>query len=424
MAHGKTRDTGREPWEELYRNIRLPRLENTLVGFNMNLDRILPVTPGLLGSSLLHHPACRELRARLVRSMQYCTAEEWFVSDIPQYRKYTRAFSAAGTVVVGGQAGIAALHLAGLGTGRVICVAPAHGRESAAILARAGVIVPDFSSGNAPAADTTHLVFEYPPGLVPPAPGVIPRSNRFIVSPVHEPASVLIPEPMMGSFLDDIGSCNRAFLSGYQYLRAGQDFTAARDQAGRMKQRNSSLRIHIECVSVADGEILAGFTRHILPVADSLGLNEHELFLLLDNLGLLDSGSRNAMILTPVQIIRGALALSRHLNIRRLHLHTFGYYIGILHKTAAHPLTSRNALLYASREVARAARGTGTRIAEEGIAAAGIAADLFSEKTDTGIFIDGADTILVVPALIAAGIARTTGLGDILSSTAFAADVF
>ena len=413
-----------ETWEELYRTIRTPRLENTVVGFNMNLDRILPVTRDLLDSSLFLNPDCQELRSRLVRSMQYCTAEEWFVSDIAQYHLFTRAFSPFGRIAIGGQAGIAALHLSGLGIDRVVCAAPSHGRESAGILANAGIIVPDFSTGPDPASDNTHLVFEYPPGLVPLAPGVIPRNNRFIVSPVHEPASVLIPEPLMGSFLDEIGSCNRAFLSGYQYLRTKRDFTVARDQMDRMKQRNPSLRIHIECVSVTDEELLLGFIRYILPGADSLGLNEHELLSLLDHRGLLDPGCHNAGILTPVQNIRGALALCRTLGLRRLHLHTFGYYVVILHNAISNPETSRNALLFASREVARAAQGIGTRISPEGISAVRMAADLFSVETAPGIFPDGSDVILVVPTLIANNIIKTSGLGDILSSTAFVADMY
>jgi len=413
-----------EIWEELYRTIRTPRLENTVVGFNMNLDRILPVTRELLDSSRFLNPDYRELQSRLVRSMQYCTAEEWFVSDIAQYHRFTRDFSRIGRIAIGGQAGIAALHLLGLGVDRVVCAAPSHGLESAGILANAGIRVPDLSAGPAPAADNIHLVFEYPPGLVPPAPGVIPRNNRFIVSPVHEPGSVLIPEPRMEMFLEETDSCNRAFLSGYQYLRAGRDFRIARNQMDRMKQRNLSLRIHIECVSVTDEEILEGFIRYILPGADSLGLNEHELFSLLDHGGLLDPGCRNAGILTPVQNIRGALALCRTLALRRLHLHTFGYYIVILHNAISNPETSRNALLFASREVARAAQGSGTRISPEGIQAVRMAADLFRVETAPGIFLDGSDAVLVVPTLIAAHIPKTSGLGDILSSTAFVADRF
>ena len=332
-------------------------------------------------------------------------------------------FSSTGSLALRGQAGIAALHIAGLGVLRVVCASPRHGPESAGILRKAGVIVPEFTTGNDPGFDYIHLVFEYAPGLVPLASGVTPRNNRFIISPVHEPASVLIPKPRMEPFLAGIASCTRAFLSGYQYLRSEQDFTTAADQMYQMKNRNSSLRIHIESVSVTDKEVINGLVRHILPAADSFGLNEHELFILLRHLNLSDPVNRGITTLTPAENIKGALALCRHLGLTRLHVHTFGYYILVL-RDVADATRSRNALLYAAREVAYAAQGTGREISAEGIRALGVAEEIFGKEASPGIFSDGDYVILVILTLIADNSKKTTGLGDIISSTAFVADEF
>jgi ADP-dependent phosphofructokinase/glucokinase len=356
--------------------------------------------------------------------MQYCTAEEWFVVDRARYGNFARIFSSLGHPEIGGQAGIAALHLSRLGVQRVVCAAPYHGMESAALLKERGVIVPDFTAGTPATGDKIHLVFEYPPGLVPLAPDVIPRNNRFIVSPVHEPASVLIPGSCMDLFLKEIGSCNRAFLSGYQYLRSDHEFEAAASQIARMKDRNASLRVHIECVSATGDEVTRGFVRHILPAADSLGLNEQELSHLLNHLGLLSPSPGTIRILSPVQSMEGALALCKSLGLKRLHVHTFGYYILVLRRDAAQAESSRNALLFASREVANAAQGTGTDLSTEGIRAVALARENFGREYSPGIFSAGSCTVLIIPTLIAENIARTAGLGDILSSTAFIADTF
>jgi len=408
----------------MYQNVRAPRLQNVVVGFNVNLDRIIPVTPELIASPVFARPDLAKLRSRLTSSMQYCTAEEWFVSDPSQYRLFTRAFSDNGSLAVGGQAGIAALHLSTIGVKRIVCAAPAIGTDAAGMLSAAGVVIPDFDTGHTDPAENTHLVFEYSPGLVSLAEGVVPRNNRFIVSPVHDPGSVIIPEKSMDLFLAQVTSCNRAFLSGYQYLRSGRGFALAADQIQRMKKRNSGLRVHIECVSVTDEEILGGFVRHILPVADSVGMNEHELFLLLDFLDLSQVKGRKTGNLTPVQIAEGAVGICRNLGLARLHLHTFGYYVLVLRRDCADAHESLNALLFASRVAANAANGTFTEISGKGMRALGRIAGRYGHELSPGIFPAESFLIVIVPTIIARNIKKTVGLGDILSSTAFVADPF
>ncbi len=93
-------------WQELYRHIRNPPLQDTVVGFNTNLDRVIPVTRELLDPSFFHDPDYPVLRARLIQSMQHGTAEEWFVSDTAQYRRFTRMFSSTGSWHLGGRPGL------------------------------------------------------------------------------------------------------------------------------------------------------------------------------------------------------------------------------------------------------------------------------------------------------------------------------
>jgi ADP-dependent phosphofructokinase/glucokinase len=413
-----------EIWQELYRNVMPPKLNNAVVGFNANLDRVITVTSEVIQSPTFRHAELSELKTRLIYSMQHCTAEEWYVIDGLQYNVFKNFFSDTGDLAIGGQAGIAAVHLASIGVPKVVCVAPAIGKDTVKILKNAGVFVVNDNSGSMNRADTTHLVFEYSPGLVPLAEGAVARNNRFIVSPVHGPESVLIPENLIDEVLSAISSCNRAFLSGYQYLQVDEEFALAADQILVMKKNNNQMRIHVECVSVTDDAVIGGFLRYILPVADSIGLNEHELLLLLHYLDPRSTEYGILGILSPVQLVKGAIEVCRKSGLKRLHLHAFGYYVLVLRTDRAHPPVSLNALLFASLAAAHAAQGNCTDISPVGIDALEQVDDTFGPQISPGIFLVDAYTIIIIPTIIAQNIMKSSGLGDILSSTAFVADKF
>jgi ADP-dependent phosphofructokinase/glucokinase len=344
--------------------------------------------------------------------MEHCTAEEWLVTDRVQYDRFTEFFSGSGSLAMGGQAGIAALHLASLGAPRVLCLAPALGNVAAQLLAQQGVRVPRSSSMIGERPDDIHLIFEYGPGLVPLADGTLPRNNRFIASPEKTAESTLLEERFLREVLPEVSSCTRAFLSGYQYLHEKDEFARAADQIHVLRSGNPRMRVHIECVSVPAPAVIAGIRNHILPAADSVGLNENELSLLQGRPG---SAS-------PTGQVQGMLDLAEETGLTRVHLHTFGYYLQVTRKEHAMPEISRAALLFAARTAVKTAGGTGMGISPRGIGAVHEIAEIVTPGPAPGIFSDGNFQVFVVPTLIASGITRTVGLGDIISSTAFVAD--
>jgi ADP-dependent phosphofructokinase/glucokinase len=413
-----------DTWQKLYHDVRSPQLHPAVVGFNVNPDRIITVTPALLQSPLLTRPELFELRSRLLHSMQTCTAEEWFVTDRSRYQQFARVFLGAGSLVIGGQAGIAAVHLASIGVPDVLCITHSAGPDTKKILISAGVHVLDISTQRTDPPDTIHLVFEYPPGLVPVDEGVVPRNNRFIASPAGEPESALIPEDIADAVISKVSHYTRVFLSGYQYLVLAKEFARAADQILRMKKNAPRMRVHIECVSVTDDAVIGGFARYILPAADSIGLNEHELLLLLHHLCPQEPGYGIVKNLSPVQLVKGALEICRKSGLRRLHLHTFGYYVLVLERNCAYPDVSLNALLFASLTAAHAAQGSSMDLSPVGIGALEQVEDAFGPPLSPGIFPADTYTIIVIPTIIAHAILKSSGLGDILSSTAFVADRF
>ncbi|MDO9324815.1 MAG: ADP-dependent glucokinase/phosphofructokinase [Methanoregula sp.] len=412
-------------WQKLYDNVSPVSKTPTIVGFNVNLDRIMSVTPALLSSAFFNQPALSELRSRLDHSMRTCTAEEWFVTDPQMYQQFTCIFSDSGHLTIGGQAGIAAVHLASIGISEVLCIADSPGPVTIKILEDAGVHLLDLNKGYRDSSDTIHLIFEYTRGLVPVDDGVIPRNNRFIVSPLHSPESFLLTGNKKDEFRSRISRYPRAFISGYQYLQTDEEFRSAADQCLLMKKNNHRMRIHVECVSVTADTVIRGFFNHILPVVDSIGLNEHELILLLE---CLDSPVVKQEFfekkMSPLQQVKGALEICSKSGLKRLHLHTFGYYVLVIRNDCAHPETSLNALLFASQTVARAALGTHTEISPFGLFAINDVAESFGPPISPGIFQIATHTIVMIPTIIVKDISKSTGLGDILSSSAFVADLF
>lgn len=411
-------------WKELYDHVCSVPLNSIITGFNVNIDRIITVTPAFLRSPLFNLPILSELRSHLLHSMHICTAEEWFVTDPRMYQQFTRLFADSGHLVIGGQAGIAAVHLASIGISDVLCITNSPGPDTKKILDNAGVHVLDLKKENTFSSDTIHLIFEYSPGLVPVVNGVIPRNNRFIASPSHTPDSVLIARDKTEAFAAAVSQYNRAFLSGYQYLQTDEEFMQAADQILLMKKNNDRMRVHVECVSVTDTGVINGFINNIMPVADSIGLNEHELELLLYAMDIHNAEQGIFERLSPVQQVNGALDICKKSGLKRLHLHTFGYFVQIVRNDCVHPEISLNALLFASRNVAKAAQGTSMEISSAGISAYEDVDKKFGPQISPGIFCHNMHTIVMIPTIIAQNVTKSSGLGDILSSTAFIADTF
>ena len=416
-------DTG--TWASLYQSVKRPRAGPVLTGFNANIDRIIPVTPDLLPDLRNQRgPGFVALLKGLERSMRYCSAGEMVVRDSSVYAAISGFFSGTGSLAPGGQAGIAAIQISRLNIAPVTCAVPGAGPLTRTMLQDAGIdpLAIGRKTGDNP--DRVHLVFEYVPGLVPVAEGAVPRSNRFIVSPAHDPSEVIIPEEHETAFLEQIAGCRRAFLSGYQFLRTEREFVRAARQLVRIRSVHPRMRTHVECVSGVLPRIVPLLLDHILKKTDSIGLNEQELGIFTRALGGPKKNSPGVPRSSPVALVQDAITLAHATGVPRLHLHTFGYYILVKKPGTGRPELSRNALLFAAQEAVGAAGGGGPVLSPEGLRAyAGIRAASGPDEMQ-GIFRIGDRIVVIIPTLIAHPVQKTTGLGDIISSTAFVADPF
>jgi ADP-dependent phosphofructokinase/glucokinase len=412
-------------WEDLYQSLQKPQLDPVITGFNANIDRVISMTPELLIFLEQHGvKGFDTILPRLKQSMRYCSADEIFIREPSEFYALSEPFSLFGTLSVGGQAGITAVHLRRMGVPSVTCAAPGAGPIICGLLQDAGVNTLTFESGADNRSDIIHLIFEYPPNLVPLADRVVPRNNRFIVSPLHDTSTVIIPEASVPSFLDEIITCRRAFLSGYQYLQTEQECMAAARQIRMIRSVHPLMRTHVECVSGAGQKTMLMMFRYIFPNTDSIGLNEQELGSYMHLLRTPHAAPSALLPYSPVACVRDAIALAKATGVSRIHVHAFGYYVLVLKSGTPDPEVSRNALLLAAQVTADTAQGGDQVLSREGLRAYAAVQEGFGPDKTTGIFEHDDYLIVIVPTRISQNIQKTTGLGDILSSTAFVADRF
>jgi ADP-dependent phosphofructokinase/glucokinase len=418
---GATEAQEEETWRTLYEHTRTRLPECVFVGFNASIDRIIKVEE--LPPGAFSFPGGDLLRTRLEQSIERRAAEEWFVEDPAFYQRAVAAFAARGHSVIGGQAGIAAVHLAGMGVPDVRCYVPGICRECAAMLESRGIVPLDGSDPPPCDARHTHLVFEY--GGEEQRPDTATRANRFIASPMAHPGKPLFAAHALTRLPSLLSSCTRGFLSGYQYLATIEEFREAKAQLRAMHRASPSFRSHVECVTIDHEEILAMLTRWVLTEADSVGCNEQELGLILESLGEeprfpRGEGHRPG----PSGLVEGALTVHRRLGVQRLHLHTYGISVLVHASPVRDPEGSRGALITAARAACDRAGGDRTALLPEIGGILREAARSLSPPVMPGVYREGDTLVMIVPALLSVPVRKTAGLGDTISSTAFVCDPF
>jgi len=183
--------------------------------------------------------------------------------------------------------------------------------------------------------DDVHLIMEYKRNEE--WDGVFsPRANRFIVH--HDLNNPLVSSleqfkmalPEFDPQLLVVGGLqmmdNFPFKEGERLER----ILLIRDQ---MADMDENTRVHFEMASFVDESLLAELTEHIIPQADSLGMNEQELPNLHSLLTkgevttMADSNPRIAEVLDQMREVYSILSVPKGTNrpVTRIHLHTLAY---------------------------------------------------------------------------------------------------
>lgn len=473
--------TPREVWNERYASVRtLKPKARFLTAFNANVDAVVFVdhahfesVVSTLTADELSHVEKRiadgktgEIRdhADFIGLLLHCMNEgkgmnyradravfEWFEKTFhPRERR------------MGGQAGIVANQLAELGLkvtsycgllsaeqakyfDKRICFPVAKGKSIACTSAKNAARKGD--------ATKTNWIFEFHRGQsikVGHRVVTAPRANRLIVSMSLHYHPVFPKE--IEKHLPKLAQMNEvAFLAGYQsvaHAPAGEKPEKILKQAaGQIKllKRNKKLTTHVEYVEPGDEKNRKFFLKTVVAEADSIGLNEVEL---LETLKALDCDKEAKAIEkheNSYTVYLGCEKVMAKLNMKRVHLHNFGFHILLLKKPFEYPEKARDALVYSALAACVKAK-EGTRyvtlaemkkasfqISETGVnqlnAFEGGVDEARKKRHSSfdrkrllreGVFDLGDHFAIIIPTPIVQNPQSTVGLGDTVSSTALA----
>jgi len=193
--------------------------------------------------------------------------------------------------------------------------------------------------------DDVHLIWEYKAGET--WDGVsAPRANRFIIhSDLNNPRMESVE-----SFSERLPSFQPQLLvvSGLQMMdnfpfKEGERLARIGAIHQQMQDMGPDTRVHFEMASFVDVSLLEDLTQHIVPYADSLGMNEQEL----PNLHSLltegkvtevaNSNPRIAVVLDQMRDVYKLLSSDTGGNrpLTRIHLHTLAYQAILIKKGSA-----------------------------------------------------------------------------------------
>ncbi|XP_069951773.1 ADP-dependent glucokinase [Cherax quadricarinatus] len=284
-----------------------------------------------------------------------------------------------------------------------------------------------------------HLIIEYKAGE---SWGTYqaPRANRFII---HSDDN----NPVL-STVEDFGGQLEAFkpnlfvVGGLQMMDnfpfppgvQEERLQAVRDQ---MTSLSTSSRIHFEMASFTDTDLLTGLIQHVIPYADSLGMNEQELpnlynMMKYGNVSLVsDFNPRVAVVLDQMreifQQLRAAPEEGGRRRLTRLHLHTLAYQVIMVWKDSAWTNTlaaATKAALTANRHVCGKPEinlDNARMLMDEGFTlskANGAGRVIFNTQQPVSCWIedDGKVEVCIAPVLVCTSVRHTAGGGDNISA--------
>jgi ADP-dependent glucokinase len=212
-----------------------------------------------------------------------------------------------------------------------------------------------------PIQDEIHLILEFATGQTWENL-VSPRANRFIVSHDIQNSQLSFVE----KFHQELQSPQLAVLAGAHLLEAlNEPLRSERLSAlaNAISSIPKEIVVHLEIAGVGNATFLADFAQKILPLVDSIGLNEQELGMLYSALGgqeFQSSDFVSPLLRTASRSIGFIMGLPMFLNnqgdhqLNRVHLHFLSYHL------IAQPVQSREGVYQWDREKAKASVASGS----------------------------------------------------------------
>ncbi|CAG0916221.1 unnamed protein product [Notodromas monacha] len=373
----------------------------------------------------------KELEEVFLYFFQHGAAGERFVANSTTWQEVLMAVERIkGRETIGGNAPVMAARFRKEG-----CQVLLGAELSAKLRANFPADVKISSSGRE--EDDVHLIIEYPFADTW-GKYVAPRANRFIIHSDRQNPKVSALEPFhaaLESFTADV-----FIVSGLQMMDnfpfpEGERVERIIKIREQMRNTSAGTRVHFEMASFTDENLLRDLAQHIIPYADSLGMNEQELPILFAVLAkedlafVSDAYPRIANTLDTMRQVFGFLQGTEEVEGRRkltrLHVHTLAFQAIMVSKGSAWKNTmaaTAKASLTANRHVCGSEEvdvGKAKLIMDESFTTSG-------DETGSKVYLDeehpiacwdeGDLEICIAPVLVCTEVRQTAGGGDNISA--------
>ena len=439
--------------------------KGVILGFNVNIDKVIKITPETLSNipqtarienQLSDHnnpkiiTNIEELLICLLQSIIEGKADEAHIcsDEVAIWIEETFVIS---KTVIGGQAGIMANLLRKIEVNPVLLSTPISSLNLNKLL-DPSIINPttNYDTSRLESEQIsekiepiTHYVFEFSTGKYRVAERIIncKRPNRFIGSYDKVNSLLMFSEEFSEYSINHISDYALCVIAGFHLINFetnssksyAEVFEPILTLLNKWKERNPLLIIHLELAAVRDRNLKQAIIDNLFPVIDSIGLNEQELISFLHCIDKPLSVSIHSTI-SSINLFKGMHAIFSKFPHIRLHLHYLDYFLllsPLISEESA--LIRKNSLLISSLFAAVKAkygsidRQTDVKLIDNNISKKGLRElqdlenylksewDSDTSLINTGYMQTKSFTMFGIPTIVILSPLHLVGLGDTIS---------
>ncbi len=376
-----------------------------------------------------------QLLGSILWSIKRGKAAELFVEDCPT-RFYMKRWG-WDELRMGGQVGIMANLLGGVYGVPVIAHVPQLSRLQASLFKDGPIYVPKLEDGTVKLVhprnfggdeeSCIHFIYEFPRGFRV-FDFEAPRENRFIGAADDYNTTLFIRDEFRENFEKIAESSSPAIISGLQALTK-KNYREPFEIIGEHLNVLNGLEIpaHLEFAFTPD-ETVRKAILDLLGKFWSVGLNEVELASIMEVMG--EKGLAEKLLahdpVDPIAVTEAMLKLAEKTLVRRIHFHTYGYYLAL---TDYKGEFVRDALLFAALAAAAKAKLGDINSIDDVVKAMDVPVNEKVKSVEEALMreycmrngiaeLDGYQ-LAFIPTKIVAKPKSTVGIGDTISSSAF-----
>ncbi|MBR2299786.1 MAG: ADP-dependent glucokinase/phosphofructokinase [Alphaproteobacteria bacterium] len=352
-------------WQKHYEIVpvqlqKIKQVKGVATGFNANIDAIYKMTGkklaelikkvGLSLGDVENIERCRILDEKdfvkgVFKSFSRGIAEEWICENKEVYDWLQKEIG-YDKLQIGGQGGIMANVLSSVGVKKVFAHANSLPKLQAEQFAKCDHLLSFDENGNVKPAyqidrkkdlPLIHWIIEFSRGDTVEVDGKkfkTPKANRFIAT--YDPLNLKLV--LDENFMEKIKKEKLDFvvLSGFHALLAKSGGEALIDKAAERikewKQKAPDTLFHLEIASTQDMLIRKAIALKLVPLADSIGINERETIDLLQVLDCKSLAKRCNEQTTAENLLKGISKIKEKTGVKRVQLHMFGLYLTLQDK--------------------------------------------------------------------------------------------